>query len=184
MTEPVCNPCEEDLPDYTIGTWRCYLTPAGGSEIEFGNVIISAVNSADEVFPSYAPDSTDDTRYMVSFRNKAIVRVAIDEVNPRTLHIFFNTVATAISGGYRLDLTTVARKTVYKVRMVHEMACRVTAQLELILHRASIAQPVEMPWSAEANPSAEVEFHAMYCPGETQPFGYINVTGDFNVQTV
>ena len=184
MTDPICDPCEEDLLDYTIGTWACYLTPEDGGEVEFGNVIISAINSADEVFPSYDPSPMVDTRYMVSFRNKAIVRVAIDEINPRTLNVFFNTVPTAIAGGYRLDLTTVARKTVYKIRMVHKMACRATAQIELILHRASIAQPVEIPWSVEANASAEVEFHAMYCPGEVQPFGYLSVTGDFNVLAV
>lgn len=184
MTNPLCDACEEGFADYTLGTWRCYLTPEGGSEIEFGNVIISALNSADEVFASYDPSPLVDTRYMVSLRTKGIIRVAVDEINPRTLNIFFNTIPVVIAGGYRLELTTVARKTVYRVRMIHEMACRTTAQIELILHRASIAQPVEIPWSAEANASGEVEFHAMYCPGEATPFGYINVTGDFAVSTI
>jgi hypothetical protein len=183
--DDICDPCVELFPDYTIGTWSCYLTPeGGGGEFELGNVVIAAINSADECFPSYDPLPATNTRYMVSFRNKTIVRVAIDEVNPRTLNVFFNTMPTAIPGGYRLDLTTVARKTVYGIRMVHEMACRVTAQIELVLHRASVSQPVEMPWSPEANASAELEFHAMYCPNKPQPFGYLNVTGDFSVTAI
>lgn len=172
------------MPDYTLGTWRVYLTREGEvSEFELGEVIIANVRDPAEIFRSYEDSAALDTKYYVAYRDEVIIRVAVETVNPRLLDIAFNTTETPIVGGYQLVFESLARQGVFKVRMVHEMSCR-DAELELVLHRAGIAQPVEMPWSQDTLASAELEFHAMLCPNETEPFGYLNATGDFAVGAI
>jgi hypothetical protein len=182
MTD-VCAACDGLLPDYTLGTFTCELLEEGESEsIDLGNVVIANIRDPGESFKSYADDASDDSRYYVEFRNEIIVRVALDEMNARSMTVGYNTTPQAIVDGYRLVFEALARRTVYKVTLTHEVSCR-DATIVLVLHRASVAQPVEIPFSADSLASMELEFHAMACPGESEPFGYLELTGDFNVDT-
>jgi hypothetical protein len=112
-----------------------------------------------------------------------VVRVAVDEINPLTLATFFDTTNTPVAGGYDMVWQIVNRREVYRVTLEHEMPCR-DATITVVLHRASVAQPVEIPFSIDAVAAGEIEFHAMYCPAESEPFGYIRAVGDFNVGTI
>jgi hypothetical protein len=185
MMSDVCFPvCAELLPDYTVGTFVCTLLEEGESQsIELGNVALANIRDPGENFKSFEDDATDDTRYYVSFRNEIIVRVAIDEINPRTANVAFNTTPSAIAQGYQLILESLSRRRVYQVTLEHDVSCR-DATIKLVLHRASIGSPVELPFSADGLASMELEFHAMYCPNESEPFGYLELTGDFAVDTV
>jgi len=172
------------LPDYTLGTFTCVLLAEGEVDsIDVGDVVIANIKDPGENFKSFADDADDDTRYYVEFRNEIVVRVALDEINPRTVNLAYNTTPQVIADGYRLLFESLARRRVYKVTLTHEVSCR-DATIVLVLHRASIGQPIEIPFSADALASMELEFHAMPCPAETAPFGYLELTGDFNVGTV
>ena len=184
MSDICFPPCAELLPDYTVGTFLCTLLEEGESEsIVLGNVALANIRDPGENFKSYADDASDDTRYYVAFRSEIIVRVAVDEINPRTVNVGFNTTPQVIAEGYRLVLESLSRRKVYKVTLEHQVSCY-DATIVLILHRASIGMPTEIPFSMEGLASMEYEFHAMPCPAEAAPFGYLELTGDFAVDTV
>lgn len=178
--------CTEALPDYTLGTFECRLLREGDAEEDefiLGNVVIAAINDAGENFPSFDSSPANDTRYICAFRNRLVIRIAIDEINPRTLATFFDTINTPVVGGYDLVWQIVNRREVYRVTLEHWLPCR-DASITVVLHRASVAQPVEIPFSTDAATAGEIELNAMYCPAESEPFGYIRAVGDFNVGTI
>jgi len=143
-------------------------------------VVIASIIDAGEHFPSYDSSPATDTRYICAFRNHLVIRVSVDEINPRTLATFYDTVNTPVPGGYQMAWQIVQRRAVYRVTLVHAFPCH-DATITVVLHRASVAQPVELPWSIDAATAGEIEFHAMYCPNEIQPFGYLSAVGDFTV---
>ena len=185
--DPCFDPdCSEALADYTLGTFECRLLRAGDAEgLEFvlGNVVIAAISDAGEHFPSFDSSPLVNARYICAFRNHLVIRVSIDEINPRTLATFYDTVNTPVAGGYDMVWQIVSRREVYRVTLAHELPCR-DATITVVLHRASIAQPVEIPFSPDAVTAGEIEFHAMFSPAEAEPFGYIRAVGDFNVGTI
>jgi hypothetical protein len=178
--------CAEALADYTLGTFECRLLREGDAEEDefvLGNVVIGSIVDGGEHFPSFDSSPSVDTRYICVFRNRLVVRVAVDEINPLTLATFFDTTNTPVAGGYDMVWQIVNRREVYRVTLEHEMPCR-DATITVVLHRASVAQPVEIPFSIDAVAAGEIEFNAMYCPAEAEPFGYIRAVGDFNVGTI
>lgn len=177
ITTPDPALCTEATnPNYTIGTFRLYVRPEGGDEIEIGNIQTGSFEFAvNTVEHRRGTDNSLDAIFAIG--KDYIINFTADEITSGNLSVLLNEDYVTVSGGCQVPFTGDRCVREYGVRLVHQFPCA-EKTLTIIFWRAIILSPFTLSFDAGANANFGGIVRAMNCESAhpSNPYGYAFIT--------
>jgi hypothetical protein len=163
-------------PNYTIGSFELFATPAGGVEFSLGNI-----DSGDFTFTpnvlEHRKGTTNSLDAIFAIGKDYTINITADEVTARNLGFFLNEDPVTVAEGCLVPLTGSRCTITYGVRLFHEFPCE-DKTFEIFIPRASVLGEFTLSFSREGFASFTGVIRALDCSSHhpTRPFGWIVIS--------
>lgn len=163
-------------PNYTINTFRLYLTPVGGPEIDMGNVQTGNFQVTHQTLEHRAGiDNSLDSVLRVG--TDYYINATLDEITPDLLSVITNEDFVAVAEGCKIPLTGSNCAKIWGVRFNHAFPCS-TKNLNIYFWAANVLGDFPVNFDAGAVAAVPLVIRALKCDiaHPAEPYGYMVMT--------
>lgn len=168
--------CLDDEPRLARGTGQLVV-----DGVDVGNVAIIDIAGEGDNFTIFQPavlEPSDVNPYQLSFQRQIVIEATLDGFTLENLELLLKETAVSVSGGDRMNLTTISEDTLHEVNFYHDLrSCEgVCAQIHVYLRRAFIERPWTLPLRRDAFSEYVLRFIALAdVTHPTSQFGYLEL---------
>lgn len=181
-TTPNPAECTEAVNEnYTIGTFELFIRPAGGSEVDIGNIQTGGFQVTPNIVEHRRGiDNSLDAIFKIG--TDYLINFTADEITIANLGVMLNETLVSTAAGCKAPLTGSRCVEEYGVRLEHVFAGEcpgdVLKVLSIIFWRAVILSDFTLNFDATTNAAFDSVIRALTCESAhpAEPYGYVEIT--------
>lgn len=174
--------CTESINEnYTIGTFHLYARPAGGLEIDIGNIQTGSFQVTPNILEHRRGiDNSLDAIFRIG--TDYIINFTGDEISIANLGLLLNEDLVATAAGCKAPFTGSRCVKEYGIRLTHDFAGECPGDtlktLTIIMWRAVILSDSTFNFDPGANTNFDSIIRALSCASvhPAEPYGYAEIT--------